>query len=84
MIRTIWLPLDVAKCSAQQCKYPGRCATREVASDKGRPLTDHSLTPGIYMSAACAAPNWLKRRDPATAVKPAAQPVVREWIGGRL
>jgi hypothetical protein len=84
MIRTIWLAPTIAKCIASACKYPGACATRDVPYQQGRPVTDHSLTPGLYISAACSAPNWLKRIDPANAVKPADKPVAREWIGGRL
>ena len=77
----LWLPLTVAKCLGTACKYTGRCATREILYEKGRPLTDHSVSAGMYMAAPCSAPNWLKRIDPANAVKPAEKPIVKEWIG---
>jgi len=81
MNRVVWLPLDRAKCAGHECKRPGRCAAREVAADKGRPMTDYSRSPGAYMSAPCSAPNWLRWLDVATAVKPADVPTVKEWVG---
>jgi hypothetical protein len=81
MRHVLWLPLTTAKCIGVACKYPGNCATRDIPADRGRPLTDHSLSAGIYMSAPCSAPNWLKRISYESAVKPADKPVIREWIG---
>lgn len=84
MRRVIWLDLAEPKCIGSVCRHVGGCARLDVAMDKGRPLADFSRAPGMYVMAACGAPSWSKRIDPATAVKPADKPVVKDWIGGRL
>lgn len=80
-MRHLWLAPTIAKCIGASCKYPGRCATREIPYQQGRPLADHSISPGIYVTAPCSAPSWSKRIDPANAVKPEDKPQAKEWIG---
>ena len=74
MNRVIWLDIKEPKCIGSACRHQGGCARLDVAPDKGRPLDDFSRSPGMYMSAPCSAPGWLRRIDPATAVKPAPGP----------
>lgn len=77
----LWLPQTIAKCIGSACKYPGACATRDIPYTQGRPITDHSISPGIYVTPPCCAPSWSKRIDPANAVKPVEKPQAKEWIG---
>lgn len=80
-MKHLWLAPTIAKCIGTACKYPGRCATREIAYTQGRPMADHSISPGIYVTPPCCAPSWSKRIDPANAVKPEEKPAARDWIG---
>ena len=74
----IWLPLTEAKCIGASCKHPIPCARRDIAMEKGRPLTDYSV--GRYIPDCCA-PKWGKHMPYSQAVKPEQERPVKEWIG---
>ena len=76
----LWMAPSEPRCSGRACTKGVPCARKDIADGVAHPLADFSVPAGSAIPQ-CDAPNWRKFLAYADAVRPVAQPVVREWIG---
>lgn len=76
----LWMAPSEPRCSGRACTKGKPCARKDIQDGIAHPLADFSVPAGSHVPD-CKAPLWPKFLSHADAVRPAAAPVVRDWIG---